>query len=608
MEALLSSRTALQAGNCDSTLAAGNVVRSDFEASRNQGFAAAEISQDGSMLVDDICFPQATEKDNYNIHDSQGLDATCEPDKHPSKSRSTDHASGKELFHQFPGNSKISGSWGEIPGSSSSSGLDEEEQIVISPQTYFEDSFEAFYGVVYRPEFETRLVQHFERGTSDDDASWYALRNVVYATGCRTFLAKQNLLSWAEIQRRSWPFFENSLSVYVELLYTPTGLSAVRALAAMNLHLEGAGNPALESMMCISAVRLAQTKGLHRQPASSWGLPQDEVLHRNWLFWAIYVHEKQVTHRSGRPSTIDDDNISCQVPSSIVPGSTIDRGFLTSMINHAQISARIYRKLLTVSSFRQAPMTFIETMAELSLQLELWKDSLSPALRPGTPISIAEFPSTRDLNKVMYLQFAYYGSLTAIHTIFYFPWISVICGINAHDTAHSSQIASSSKIVAETARNIIQATRFMRVDAASPQWYRLVFYFPMVGLINLFLYILKHPSLPSAPSDVAFLDIAVGHFGHLEVLTSSELRYPFAREVARLAYTTVKNHNRTSMGSTNPKTPANHSLRAPEFDASEVNFADEEGDLDFNALVADGFSIFGTDDIPIEGDMVYFPP
>lgn len=55
-------------------------------------------------------------------------------------------------------------------------------------------------------------------------------------------------------------------------------------------------------MMCVSAVRLAQTKGLHRQPASSWNLPEDEMLHRNWLFWAIYVHEKQVTHRSGRPS------------------------------------------------------------------------------------------------------------------------------------------------------------------------------------------------------------------------------------------------------------------------------------------------------------------
>ncbi len=101
---------------------------------------------------------------------------------------------------------------------------------------YFEDSFEAFYGVVYRPEFETRLEEHFQDGISWDDPSWYALRNVVYASGCRTFLAKQRSVSWAEAQARSWPYFENALSVYIELLYTPTGLSAVRALAAMVNH------------------------------------------------------------------------------------------------------------------------------------------------------------------------------------------------------------------------------------------------------------------------------------------------------------------------------------------------------------------------------------
>ena len=97
---------------------------------------------------------------------------------------------------------------------------------------YFEDSLEALYGVVYRPEFEALLKEHFS-GTLSDNASWYALRNVVYATGCRTYLAKQNPRSWTEAQRRSWPFFENALSVYVDLLYTPTNLSAVRALAAM---------------------------------------------------------------------------------------------------------------------------------------------------------------------------------------------------------------------------------------------------------------------------------------------------------------------------------------------------------------------------------------
>lgn len=78
----------------------------------------------------------------------------------------------------------------------------------------------------------------------------------------------------------------------------------------------------------------------------------------------------------------------------------------------------------------------------------------------------------------------------------------------------------------------------------------------MVGLINLFVYILKYPTLLSAQGDVAALDVAVGHFGHLEVLTSSELSFPFAREAARIAYTTVKScGGRESLGLTRPATP-----------------------------------------------------
>jgi hypothetical protein len=49
----------------------------------------------------------------------------------------------------------------------------------------------------------------------------------------------------------------------------------------------------------------------------------------------------------------------------------------------------------------------------------------------------------------------------------------------------------------------------------------------MVGLINLlFVSILIKPS-SAAQSDVALLDIAAGHFGRLEFMTSNELAFPF---------------------------------------------------------------------------------
>ena len=103
---------------------------------------------------------------------------------------------------------------------------------------------------------------------------------------------------------------------------------------------------------------------------------------------------------------------------------------------------------------------------------------------------------------------------------------------------------------------------------------RLVFYFPMVGLINLFLYILKYPASPSATGDVSMLDVAVGHFGLLEVTTNSELSYPFAREVARIAYQTVKSRTAGGVGSTRSQTPAT-ALTISEMTDNNVSFQDE---------------------------------
>jgi hypothetical protein len=99
---------------------------------------------------------------------------------------------------------------------------------------YFEGCFDAVFGVVYRPEFEARLRAHFEGNVPrDDDPAWYALRNTVYTSGCRQFLANTHSTTFVDAQAQAWRYFENALDVHTELLYSPTGLLAVQALAAM---------------------------------------------------------------------------------------------------------------------------------------------------------------------------------------------------------------------------------------------------------------------------------------------------------------------------------------------------------------------------------------
>lgn len=65
----------------------------------------------------------------------------------------------------------------------------------------------------------------------DDEPAWYALRNIIYATGSRIHLSKTSTFRAAS--QVSWEWFENALSVHTEILYFKTSLLGVQALTLM---------------------------------------------------------------------------------------------------------------------------------------------------------------------------------------------------------------------------------------------------------------------------------------------------------------------------------------------------------------------------------------
>ncbi|KAJ5745100.1 fungal-specific transcription factor domain-containing protein [Penicillium odoratum] len=187
---------------------------------------------------------------------------------------------------------------------------------------YFENSRASVFGVVKRSNFESRLRVHFQNpNRPNEDVAWYALRNAVYALGRRLVASMDETVDFAEIQSESLGFFHNAFFVFSELLFRPSGLMTVQALVVMTSFAELLGSPAVEYMLCASAVRLAQSKGLHRQSSKAWNLPRSEIIHRNWIFWAAYFYDKNIALRSGRPSAVDDDEISCEIPSELPDGT-----------------------------------------------------------------------------------------------------------------------------------------------------------------------------------------------------------------------------------------------------------------------------------------------
>lgn len=64
---------------------------------------------------------------------------------------------------------------------------------------------------------------------------------------------------------------------------------------------------------------------------------------------------------------------------------------------------------------------------------------------------------------------------------------------------------------------------------------RFTLHLPLRAFMNLFIYVIDNPRLPTVQSDLALLDVAAGYFGQMEFVTGSKFSFPFARDIAALA-------------------------------------------------------------------------
>ncbi|KAF4453500.1 Transcription factor [Fusarium albosuccineum] len=134
---------------------------------------------------------------------------------------------------------------------------------------YFEGAREAAFGLVDRASFEGRLKAHLENNGKNENPAWYALRNAIYATGCRLELSKTGKFRHAS--QTSWAYFSNSLSVHLELMYFQTTMMAIQALTVMMIDDDqitcllpqtGNGKGSSSSFYAIALIKLAQMSSL----------------------------------------------------------------------------------------------------------------------------------------------------------------------------------------------------------------------------------------------------------------------------------------------------------------------------------------------------------
>lgn len=208
----------------------------------------------------------------------------------------------------------------------------------------------------------------------------------------------------------------------------------------------------------------------------------------------------------------------------------------------------------------------ISTMADLDRSLKSWRDQLPSYIDFDKPVDAERLPHSVRPQHFFYLLYSYYGSLIAIYSILVQPWNAIAIRVDqSQKELLGWEVKNSSDIIVEASRKVIEHLPHIKVDPSTPKWFsythpkvshygthylymsdsRLVLTFPLTALFNLFVHVLRHPTLPTTESDITLMYTASGHFSYLEFL-SPELNFPLTRELANLARKAVSEGRKKS--------------------------------------------------------------
>jgi hypothetical protein len=87
---------------------------------------------------------------------------------------------------------------------------------------------------------------------------------------------------------------------------------------------------------------------------------------------------------------------------------------------------------------------------------------------------------------------------------------------------------------------------------------RLVFFFPLLGMINMFISILRSPLGDSALGDVALLEMAAGHFAYLDYTTEAVFSLSFIKNLSQWARQAI---GKAAAGNGNQQEPLHATTR-----------------------------------------------
>ncbi|OQU95135.1 Fungal specific transcription factor domain-containing protein [Cladophialophora immunda] len=444
------------------------------------------------------------------------------------------------------------------------------EAAVQLVNNYFR-TFNSIFPLFDQKSFWTLFHQQYST-EPPSKRSWFGALNIVLSIGCIT--ATDSIWTsvrdcdpsyFSNVSSVSWKLFQNASSVLLDALFHANDLMAVQTVIGMAFVMQAVMNPEGAFSLLGVAARLANALGLHRW-LEGFGLSRAELEQRQRVFWILYILEKDMSSRVGRPSAIDDDDIGFGFPTEQSHGSgdvnisgaaSGNANFypLYHMCILARMEGKVYKELYAYGARVKTASERLEAISRLDAELQEWKESFPLHLRPEHPIqcdSESRFP-------IVLLHFGYYHCLRAVHRVnaHHELWSSEAdefrnCGSDpassgsdalSSDGVLNVRVHASYALCLAAARSILHLSVTYLQNLSDPRntliW--ISPYFPFSAFLTLFSFMLHSPLDPKVTADQALMEATLGCIkGMLHTLDRATMS--FMVDVAGELLTIAKEH------------------------------------------------------------------
>ncbi|KAL6824979.1 hypothetical protein V8C40DRAFT_223852 [Trichoderma camerunense] len=354
---------------------------------------------------------------------------------------------------------------------------------------------------------------------------------------------------------------------FLGLLNGPADLPTLQTLMLLHKYRTAVGQYSSSEALHSTACRMAcELDGHLQRPTdhenSHLGRRQDHI---RKLFWLCYISDKDLALLSGLPPILANEycdlgvldnehlnhNVFLQPSSATTDTDNIGTiawnrviSFLPGDPHLGVLKERIFRLLYSPSALKIIDSELLTRIRRLDDELESWRLSVPPALRPKLSIlpghGVPTTPIFLTYLRSVQLQLEYHYLLTIIHTPVRRFGAAQGAETSPPEDLHSA-MHSSIDLSLEASRSTLNLLNEPIVTLKKEIFWHAVVY-PLVAAMSLFVNILIHPVGDQAVADVASLALASKVINRLRTqgVTDSETKHneqagKFVTELLKLA-------------------------------------------------------------------------